>query len=188
MVKICFLHNEHVSCFCFHLLHFAELRDAQVQYDASHYEKLLDLRDARVHYHKWREILDLHDARVHYHIRFVRRVLFITRAVHETCFCCQSCNGRVFLFFCERSEKKSAFLCFATNGNFRMGKIAFCALMAKNLLQFHFVSCMLLYRVRNLQQPCCLSFFEHKLAQANNCANLINTRQQQKYLQKRRSK
>ncbi len=34
-------------------------------------------------------------------IRFARHVLFITRAVHETCFCCRSCNGRFFLVsFC----------------------------------------------------------------------------------------
>ncbi len=58
---------------------------------------------ARVHYHKWREILDLRDTRVHYHIRFAQRVLFITRAVHETCFCCQSCNGRFFWKFLSNS-------------------------------------------------------------------------------------
>ncbi len=60
-------------CSHLHLLQFAALRDARVQYDVSHYKKkLLDLRDARVQYD------------------------VITRAVHETCFCCRSCNRRFF--------------------------------------------------------------------------------------------
>ncbi len=40
----------------------------------------------------------LRDARVHYHIRFAQCVLFITRVVHETCFCCRSCNGSFFFY------------------------------------------------------------------------------------------
>ncbi len=101
-----FFFFKHVSCFCFYLLHFAALRDARVQYDVSHYEKLLDLRDARVHYH----------------IRFARCVLFISRAVHETCFCCRSCNGSFFflIFLVKSIFRKCQF------SNWFLGFVCFC--------------------------------------------------------------
>ncbi len=63
----------HIFAFTYYILLHCATREYSMMshlYD----EKLLDLRDARAS----------------------TLLLFITRAVHETCFCCRSCNGRFF--------------------------------------------------------------------------------------------